>query len=140
MLEEGSHIDLFYALRVNLSPGAKRTNIGNNKNCPRKLNKLNYSPLPSMGGFLESFLQRMTAVALLCATVTQAHLVISYPGYRGNNLKTSGTVPEADGLGVAYVNNSYIYPYGMEWIYPCERGTRAAESESCSSFFRLHIF
>jgi hypothetical protein len=62
-----------------------------------------------------------TFVVLLCASLTHAHTVITYPGYRGNNLHTNGTIAEANGLGVAYdsQNGSLIYPYGMEWIYPC---------------------
>ncbi|KAL1970993.1 hypothetical protein VTN77DRAFT_2827 [Rasamsonia byssochlamydoides] len=48
-----------------------------------------------------------------------AHTVIVYPGYRGNNLHTNGTVEDADGLGAAYVNGSLVYPYGMQWMYPC---------------------
>ncbi|KAJ5908171.1 hypothetical protein N7495_000853 [Penicillium taxi] len=58
-------------------------------------------------------------LVLLCVSLTNAHTVITYPGYRGNNLHTNGTVTEANGLGVAYENGSYIFPYGMEWIYPC---------------------
>ncbi|KAK3395100.1 hypothetical protein B0H63DRAFT_427127 [Podospora didyma] len=41
------------------------------------------------------------AVALL-ATCVHAHVVITYPGWRGNNL---------------IVNESF--PFGMQWIYPC---------------------
>lgn len=61
------------------------------------------------------------AVLLLCLGWTNAHSVIVYPGYRGNNLHTNGTVEAADGLGVAYntKNDTYSYPYGMQWIYPC---------------------
>lgn len=42
-------------------------------------------------------------LAVTMATVTSAHIVISYPGWRGNNLITNDT-----------------YPYGMQWEYPCE--------------------
>lgn len=59
-------------------------------------------------------------LVLLCVGLANAHTVITYPGYRGNNLHTNGTVAESEGLGVAYENGSYIYPYGMEWIYPCK--------------------
>ncbi|OJJ48361.1 hypothetical protein ASPZODRAFT_1573360 [Penicilliopsis zonata CBS 506.65] len=52
-------------------------------------------------------------------SLAQAHTVIVYPGYRGNNLHTNGTVAEANGLGTAWYNDSYIYPYGMMWEYPC---------------------
>ncbi|KAJ5672537.1 hypothetical protein N7507_001664 [Penicillium longicatenatum] len=58
-------------------------------------------------------------LVLLCVGLANAHTVITYPGYRGNNLHTNGTVADSEGLGVAYENGSYIYPYGMEWIYPC---------------------
>ncbi|KAJ5182775.1 hypothetical protein N7492_000391 [Penicillium capsulatum] len=70
----------------------------------------------------QHFLPRWTALlVLLCVGLAQAHSVITYPGYRGNNLHTNGTVEQANGLGVAYdsKNGSLIYPYGMEWIYPC---------------------
>jgi hypothetical protein len=73
---------------------------------------------------MQSSISRLaTLVVLLCASLTHAHTVITYPGYRGNNLHTNGTVAEAGGLGVAYdtKNGSYIYPYGMEWIYPCKQ-------------------
>jgi len=41
-------------------------------------------------------------LAVLMATVVSAHSIISYPGWRGNNLITNET-----------------FPYGMQWIYPC---------------------
>jgi len=41
-----------------------------------------------------------TAVAMV--TAASAHIVMSYPGWRGNNLITNET-----------------YPYGMQWEYPC---------------------
>lgn len=62
-----------------------------------------------------------TVIALLCMGFVHAHTVIVYPGYRGNNLHTNGTVEEADGLGTASVNGSYIFPYGMMWNYPCKK-------------------
>jgi hypothetical protein len=34
--------------------------------------------------------------------VAQAHTVITYPGYRGNNLHLNGTVQQSNGLGVSY--------------------------------------
>ncbi|BCR89385.1 copper acquisition factor BIM1-like domain-containing protein [Aspergillus chevalieri] len=58
-------------------------------------------------------------LALLLLGLVDAHTVIVYPGYRGNNLITNGTIEEANGLGAASQNGSMIYPYGMEWIYPC---------------------
>jgi hypothetical protein len=64
-----------------------------------------------------------------CWSNVAAHLVITYPGWRGNNLKNSGNVPEGslnipdNGLGVSYSNTSQelVYPYGMQWIYPCKK-------------------
>lgn len=60
-----------------------------------------------------------------CWHYVAAHLVITYPGWRGNNLLTTGRtdsdwIPD-DGLGVRYnkTSNDLEYPYGMQWIYPC---------------------
>jgi len=39
---------------------------------------------------------------IIASTLAAAHIVISYPGWRGNNLITNET-----------------FPYGMQWIYPC---------------------
>lgn len=63
-----------------------------------------------------------TLLVLLCLGLANAHTIITYPGYRGNNLHTNGTVEQTNGLGVAWdeKNGSYLYPYGMEWIYPCK--------------------
>lgn len=33
---------------------------------------------------------------------------------------TNGTVEEANGLGETVVNGSSIFPYGMQWQYPCK--------------------
>lgn len=40
---------------------------------------------------------------LSAATLSSAHTVITYPGWRGDNLITNDT-----------------FPYGMQWMYPCE--------------------
>ncbi|KAJ5238852.1 hypothetical protein N7468_003471 [Penicillium chermesinum] len=60
-----------------------------------------------------------TLLALICASLVNAHSVITYPGYRGNNLHTNGTIAGTNGLGAAYENGSMAYPYGMQWICPC---------------------
>lgn len=44
----------------------------------------------------------MKFLILLLLAVVDAHTVISYPGWRGNNLITNET-----------------FPYGMQWMYPC---------------------
>ena len=55
---------------------------------------------------------------------TSAHTVITYPGWRGNNLRNSSSATASNGLGV-YANSGFTqddglaYPYGMQWIYPC---------------------
>ncbi|KAM0276524.1 hypothetical protein ACHAQH_006673 [Verticillium albo-atrum] len=43
-----------------------------------------------------------TLSALVLAATASAHIVISYPGWRGNNLITNDT-----------------FPYGMQWTFPC---------------------
>ncbi|KAI4152617.1 MAG: hypothetical protein LQ340_002810 [Diploschistes diacapsis] len=53
--------------------------------------------------------------ALLLSAFTSAHLVITYPGWRGDNLITNGTVDETNGLAV----QNGLHPYGMQWEYPC---------------------
>jgi len=47
---------------------------------------------------------QILAVIALCVTATlvQAHTVITYPGWRGDNLITNAT-----------------WPFGMQWSYPC---------------------
>lgn len=54
-----------------------------------------------------------------------AHTVITYPGWRGNSLHTNGTLPQnnPDTIGVDWNNETqqYDFPYGMQWIYPCEQ-------------------
>lgn len=43
-----------------------------------------------------------TILVLASAALSTAHTVITYPGWRGDNLVTNAT-----------------YPYGMQWMYPC---------------------
>ncbi|KUJ09496.1 uncharacterized protein LY89DRAFT_724471 [Mollisia scopiformis] len=50
--------------------------------------------------FPSSILSAVVAIASL--VVVQAHTVITYPGWRGDNLITNDT-----------------FPYGMQWMYPC---------------------
>jgi hypothetical protein len=64
------------------------------------------------------------ALALLASiSIARAHTVITYPGWRGNNLHTNGTVPEdnPEALGITYdQNGTAAFPWGMQWMYPCE--------------------
>jgi hypothetical protein len=70
-------------------------------------------------------LSRIAVLSALCSAVA-SHSVLTYPLWRGDNLKDSGrtaldTIPP-DGLGVSYDNTTddLVYPYGMQWAYPCE--------------------
>ncbi|OAP65663.1 hypothetical protein AYL99_01635 [Fonsecaea erecta] len=67
---------------------------------------------------------RMLLVLLSLLGLVSAHTVITYPGWRGDNLKSNGTTVETNGLGQYAIGNSvaqqdYLYPYGMQWMYPC---------------------
>jgi hypothetical protein len=44
-----------------------------------------------------------TFLTVAGAALASAHTIITYPGWRGNNLITNST-----------------FPYGMQWMYPCE--------------------
>lgn len=58
--------------------------------------------------------------ALTCLTAlvspVSSHTVITYPGWRGDNLLKSGDIGQEKGLGAGA---NQTYPYGMQWIYPC---------------------
>lgn len=61
----------------------------------------------------------VTIVTLYLDLIT-AHTIIVYPGYRGNNLHSNGTVEETNGLGMGLGNGSQpLWPYGMQWDFPC---------------------
>jgi hypothetical protein len=66
-----------------------------------------------------------TFLAILATTsIAQAHSVITYPGWRGNNLHTNGTAPEQNpgSLGIDFSDNgTSSFPWGQQWIYPCKR-------------------
>lgn len=66
--------------------------------------------------------QRHLAAASLCALIATAscHTVITYPGWRGDNLIRNGTFEETNGLGVGFDGSGMLFPYGMQWIYPCK--------------------
>jgi hypothetical protein len=70
---------------------------------------------------------RFTELVFVVASwsLASAHTVIVYPGWRGNNIHTNGTVSSTDpnippgSLGINYDNGTYGFPYGMQWMYPC---------------------
>ncbi|KAL9086819.1 MAG: hypothetical protein Q9165_006966 [Trypethelium subeluteriae] len=59
-------------------------------------------------------------VALTAITsFASAHTVITYPGWRGDNLYTNGSVTDAS-IGIDYLQNgTAAFPWGMQWMYPC---------------------
>ncbi|RHZ63925.1 copper acquisition factor BIM1-like domain-containing protein [Aspergillus thermomutatus] len=62
---------------------------------------------------LQSSISQWAAfIALLCAGLANAHTVITYPGYRGNNLHTNGSVEEANGGGMPTSTNRTKWPVG----------------------------
>jgi hypothetical protein len=53
-------------------------------------------------------------------SLAQAHLYMTYPGWRGDSLFTNGTVEDTNGVGMANLpNGTNVFPYGMQWMYPC---------------------
>lgn len=70
---------------------------------------------------------RFTELVLFVASwsLAAAHTVITYPGWRGDNIHTNGTVSPTDenikpgSLGINWENGTYGFPYGMQWMYPC---------------------
>ncbi|GAB1741479.1 hypothetical protein NU219Hw_g6709t1 [Hortaea werneckii] len=67
-------------------------------------------------------IHHILAVAATALGLARAHTVITYPGWRGNNLHTNGTLPQdnPDTVGVDfYDNGTMAFPYGMQWMYPC---------------------
>ncbi|MCJ1466710.1 hypothetical protein MMC07_005330 [Pseudocyphellaria aurata] len=60
------------------------------------------------------------------SSMVSSHTVITYPGWRGDNLHTTGNVTDEDfpsgaglGVGLGKGENNLTYPFGMQWIYPC---------------------
>jgi len=67
----------------------------------------------------------LTSLLVVAATwaVVSAHTVITYPGWRGNNIHTNGTYANGavipGSLGITFDNGTLGFPYGMQWMYPC---------------------
>lgn len=80
---------------------------------------------------------RAIAVAAATWTLATAHTVITYPGWRGNNLHTSGTPPELNPETVGidfYENGTMGFPYGMQWMYPCTYAPHRCFNTTTSSY------
>ncbi len=83
----------------------------------------------------------LIALATTSSLLVEAHTVITYPPWRGDNLHMTSNVTATNGLGVGVdptgpimdVNadgtattgevlkpeGNFTYPYGMQWMYPC---------------------
>ena len=62
-------------------------------------------------------LSLLTLLSLLSAAA--AHMVVTYPGWRGNNLISNGTV-HTGVLGIDRDRDGNLaFPYGMQFMYPC---------------------
>ena len=80
---------------------------------------------------IDAAMYGLLATLLLAATgAVRGHMVITYPGWRGDNLLSNGTLPEfnTDAIGVTYEDGAPTFPYGMQWIYPCGSHERASLS------------
>ncbi|KAF2834553.1 hypothetical protein M501DRAFT_943885 [Patellaria atrata CBS 101060] len=75
-------------------------------------------------------MMRLSTLVALTTTWTfvAAHTVITYPGWRGNNLHSNGTVEGTDppqippgSLGINWnaTTETPTFPYGQQWMYPC---------------------
>ena len=68
------------------------------------------------------------SLLILLVERARAHIMISYPLWRGNNLISNGTDPwlvpgSIGGVGIQDTTNGtaeLIFPYGMQYTYPCE--------------------
>jgi hypothetical protein len=84
---------------------------------------------------------RFTELALVVASfsLASAHTVITYPGWRGNNILTNGTTSPTDpaikpgSIGINYENGTYGFPYGMQWMYPCMSNVVAMHGTTANS-------
>jgi len=61
----------------------------------------------------------LTLALLALVDLVYAHTVITYPGWRGDNLHSNGTVFDTNGLSTGGDGPDYLWPYGMQWSYPC---------------------
>ncbi|KIX09501.1 uncharacterized protein Z518_00581 [Rhinocladiella mackenziei CBS 650.93] len=61
----------------------------------------------------------VSLILLSIVSLVSAHTVITYPGWRGDNLHSNGTVEQTNGLSPALEGDQYVFPYGMQWTYPC---------------------
>jgi len=67
-------------------------------------------------------LTALTSLLALTSPVSP-HLLLTYPGWRGNSLDTTGYVNQTNGMnGVVSTHggsSDLLYPFGQQWAYPC---------------------
>lgn len=65
----------------------------------------------------------LTTTLLSVVHVATSHLVLTYPGWRGDSLNTTGNVTQTNGMnGVTALDGNssdLLYPFGQQWAYPC---------------------
>ena len=111
-MEEGS-----YSLSIN-----GQTNLPNTSNL--KFHPWRFPSILTVYTVNNRLLPQMLLLLVVMISVAEAHLSISYPRSRGCNLAKNGTVGETNGLSVATTttpdgSDEPIYPYGMQFLYPC---------------------
>lgn len=82
-------------------------------------------------------LSRRILTLLSLLSLAYAHTVITYPGWRGDNLHSVGTVEETNGLGTFDTNNETLFPYGMQWMYPCKSSSPSLAFHSSTTIANL---
>ena len=67
-------------------------------------------------------ISRIAIASISLLPIITAHTVITYPGWRGNNLHTNGTSEDTlgiNGVPTPDTNGDLLWPFGMQWEYPC---------------------
>ena len=79
------------------------------------------------------------AAFAVCFSSVSAHLQLSYPGWRGDNLLTTGRTPDDQipigSLGINYNNGTPEFPYGMQWMYPCTLSSNSSLRKPYTDIF-----
>src|ERR1700761_6755555 len=91
---------------------------------------------------LSASISRIALALLSILSLVSAHVVITYPGWRGDNLHSNGTVEETNGLGSYAVDDGqeYLWPYGMQWMYPCKTSARhEGVQEKADTFLQVAV-
>lgn len=57
-------------------------------------------------------ISQLVVISSALASLVRAHTILTYPGWRGDNLLSSGVVGVDD-------DTTGNFPYGRQWMYPC---------------------